>query len=217
MYLYYFFHYTFDLTVRADVTWHNSCWAEYRAEGRESAGITPQHTGQLGVSSQLLPCTPSLWCLPVMTPTFIIPVASSASSDISHQPWLLSSSVEEAQGGSGSALCMHGPGLLVIYRTMHEQGTADLAAPQPNSPGQQLTSHGICSLLHPPVLKLFQLLVWTVLKLPAFLFCWTSPLQVNPRRGILHSAPLKWKMFLLILLHLGPKMLACTDKDTLSW
>lgn len=71
-------------------------------------GITPHHTGQPGVSSQLLPGTPRLWCLAVMTPPFIIPVASSAASDIPPQPWLLSSSVEEAQRGSGSALCMQG-------------------------------------------------------------------------------------------------------------
>lgn len=168
------------------------------------------------MSSQLLPCTQRLWCLAAMTPTFIIPEASCAASDTFHQPWLLSRSIGEAQRGSGAALCMQGPGLLVICRTMHERGSADLAAPQPNRLRQQLTSHGIYSLLHPPVSKLPQLGVWRVLKLPEFLFCRTTPLQVNPRRGILHSAPLKWKLFLLISLHLGPKMLAHTKKDTLS-
>lgn len=97
-----------------------------RAEGSQS-------TAQPGVSSQLLPCTQSLCCLPVMTPTFITPGASSATSDTSHQPWLLSCSVEGSQRGSGSALCMQGPGLLAICRTMHEPGSADLAAPQPKA------------------------------------------------------------------------------------
>lgn len=178
-------------------------------------GITPHHTGQPGVSSQLLPGTPRLWCLAVMTPPFYHPCGILCCL---WHPSPAMAVIFLCRGGTeGLWFCSVHAGLLVIYRTMHEQGSAGLAAPQAHSPRQQLTSHGICNLLLPPVLKLPQLWVWRVLKLPEFLLCWTSPLQVNTRRGILHSAPLKLKLFLLILLHLGPIMLAHTDKDILSW
>lgn len=66
----------------ASATRHNLNWNGFRTEEGESVGIPPRHAGQLGVSSHLLLHTKGLWPFAVVSPTFIIPVASSAGSDM---------------------------------------------------------------------------------------------------------------------------------------
>lgn len=128
------------------------CHSKSRCYGISPAELSPGlRTGRAGGShptplpSQECPHSPchALKAFAVCLswpPTFITPGASSAASDTSHQPWLLSCSVEGSQRGSGSALCMQGQGCWLSTGPCTSQAvqTSQLPSLRP-----QRTSHGI--------------------------------------------------------------------------